>query len=127
MFNVGGCVELASFCLNLHGWMKKYQEQLYKALMKPQATPDITSVNPLKRQTPEPRDPSDDQPLSKRTAVDRGGARVSPQSVETTAEGLGASETGQGSDHPEDLNMHSTVSFDSPSVAHFLKYLFMVF
>ena len=126
MFNVRGCVELASFCLNLHVWVKKYQEQLYKALMKPRATPYITSVKPLKRQTPEPRDPSDDQPSPKRTAVDRGGAGISPQSVETTAEGLGAPETGQGNDDSEDLNMHSNVRFDSPD-SHFVKDLFMVF
>lgn len=91
--------------------------------MKPRATPDITSANPLKRQRPESRDPSDDQPSSKRTAVDRGGAGVSPQLVEPTADGLGTSETGQGNNDSEDFNIHSNASFDSPSAAHFVKIL----
>ena len=93
--------------------------------MKPQATPDITSVNPLKRQTPEPRDPSDYQPSPKRTTADRSGAGISTQSVETTAEGLGAPETGQGNDDSEDLNMHSNVCFDSLD-SHFVKIFYGV-
>jgi hypothetical protein len=99
--------------------MKKYQDQLYKALMNPRAMPDFTSVNPLKRQTPDPQDPSDGERTPKRTAMDRSGAGVSPQSVETTAEALSAPETGQG-DH-DSGDMHRNAYFDTPTATHCVR------